>query len=598
MVRSDLSCSGVAFTLEPETGFRNVIVINSVWGLGENIVQGTVTPDEFQVFKTTLKQGKEAILSKRIGGKEKTLTYGASGEGLINLDTPDDKKNILVLNDKEITELAHWCLSIEEHYGMPMDIEWAKDGIDSLLYIVQARPETVHARQDIGVFKEYRLTSKGTELSRGIAVGSGVAAGKARILKSPGEAHLLQRGEILVTETTNPDWDPILKKAAAIVTNRGGRTSHAAIVARESGALAVVGCHHATEQIADGMEVTVSCAEGKTGRVYAGKQHWEAHEINLHNLQMPRTDPMLILGDPDKAYRYAAFPNRGVGLLRLEFIINHSIGIHPMALVKFDKVSRPETKEKIEKLTQGYSNKPSYFIDKLSQAVATIAAAFHPKPVIVRMSDFKSNEYANLIGGTDFEPIEENPMIGFRGASRYYHERYREGFKLECLAMKRVREDMGLDNVKLMIPFCRTLEEGRKVIDLMGEYGLKRGEKGLEVYVMAEIPSNVLLAEEFAEIFDGFSIGSNDLTQLTLGVDRDSALLADQFNENNPAVLKMIASVIRIAHSKGVKIGLCGQAPSDDPAFAKFLIEECIDSISFNPDALIAGIRNMVEAEK
>jgi pyruvate,water dikinase len=447
------------------------------------------------------------------------------------------------------------------------------------------------------VFKEYQLTSKGTELTRGIAVGSGIASGKARILHSPSESHRLQRGEILVTETTNPDWDPILKKAAAIVTNRGGRTSHAAIVARESGALAVVGCNHATDAITDGMDITVSCAEGKTGRVYAGKLEWEEHDIDVRNLQMPRTDPMLILGDPDKAYRYAAFPSRGVGLLRLEFIINHSIGIHPMALVNFDKVIDESARKQIERLTAGYTEKSAFFIDRLSQAVGTIAAAFHPRPVIVRMSDFKSNEYANLLGGTDFEPEEENPMIGFRGASRYSHERYREGFRLECLAMKRVREDMGLDNVKLMIPFCRTLEEGRKVIDLMAAYGLKRGENGLEIYVMAEVPSNVLLAEQFADIFDGFSIGSNDLTQLTLGLDRDSALLADQFSESNPAVLKMIASVIQSARAKGVKIGLCGQAPSDDPAFAQFLIEQGIDSISFNPDALINGIKNMVEAE-
>jgi pyruvate,water dikinase len=598
MVRSDLSASGVAFTLEPETGFRNVIVINGVWGLGENIVQGTVTPDEFQVFKTTLKQRKDAILMKRLGSKEKTMVYGKDGEGLLNMETEEVKRNSLVLNDSEITLLASWCLRIEEHYGMPMDIEWAKDGVDGQLYIVQARPETVHARQDISVFKEYQLTSTGTELTRGIAVGSGIASGKARLLKSPAEAHLLQEGEILVTETTNPDWDPILKKAAAIVTNRGGRTSHAAIVARELGALAVVGCHHATDMIHDGMEITVSCAEGKTGRIYAGKLAWQEHAIDLHQLTMPVTDPMLILGDPDKAYRYAAFPNRGVGLLRLEFIINHSIGIHPMALVHFDRVSQRAARQAIESLTRGYSDKPAYFIDKLSQAVATIAAAFYPKPVIVRMSDFKSNEYANLVGGTDFEPVEENPMIGFRGASRYYHERYREGFRLECMAMKRVREDMGLNNVKLMIPFCRTVEEGKKVIDLMAEYGLKRGVDGLEIYVMAEVPSNVLLAEEFARIFDGFSIGSNDLTQLTLGVDRDSAFLAEQFNENNPAVLKMIAGVIRTAHAKGVKIGLCGQGPSDDPAFARFLILQGINSISFNPDALVKGISNMVLAEE
>lgn len=599
MVRSDLSSAGVIFTLEPESGFKDVIVISGVWGLGENIVQGAVTPDEFHVFKTTLQQNKNAIISKKLGTKAKTMVYSTTDKSsIVNTDTPEEKRKQWVLNDEEITQLASWSYTIEQHYKMPMDIEWAKDGITGKLFIVQARPETVHSKKDPYLKTEYIVKDKGIVLSKGNAIGSGIASGKARIIMSSADADKLQEGEVLVTDITNPDWDPILKKAAAIITNKGGRTSHAAIVAREVGAVAVVGTGDATEKIKDGMIVTVSCAQGKTGFVYEGKLNWTEQNLDFKNMTMPETQPMMILGDPEKAYGYSFYPNKGIGLMRLEFIINGAIKIHPMALVNYPNLKDNEAKKHIDEITYQYSDKKEYFIDKLSQAVGTIAAAFYPKDVIVRMSDFKTNEYANLIGGKEFEPEEENPMIGFRGASRYYNERYREGFKLECEAMKRVRNEMGLTNVKLMIPFCRTVEEGKKVVELMDSYGLKRGDNGLEVYVMAEIPSNVILAKEFSEVFDGFSIGSNDLTQLTLGLDRDSAIVSDLFDENNKAVKTMIATVIKSAKENGAKIGLCGQAPSDYPEFAQFLVEQGINSISYNPDALLKGIENMVKAEE
>lgn len=597
MVRSDLACAGISFTLEPESGFRDVVAVSGCWGLGENIVQGAITPDEFLVFKPTLRQGKYAILSKKCGTKTHTMVYGKDEQKLMNTETPVDKRLAFVLTDLEIEKIARWSVTIEEHYQCPMDIEWAKDGNSGEIFIVQARPETVHSRKDPYVMKEYLLKKDGEVLVQGSAVGSKISAGIARIIHSPMEADKLQKGEVLVTDITNPDWDPILKKASAIITNKGGRTSHAAIVAREVGANAIVGTIDATTRIKDGEMVTVYCAQGKNGVVYKGHLDWEEKEVNFHKVQMPETSPMLILGDPDKAFKYSFYPNKGIGLMRLEFIINNSICIHPMALVKFSSLKDKKVKAAIASITYQYTNKEEYFIDKLSQAVATIAAAFYPKEVIVRMSDFKTNEYANLIGGSDFEPKEENPMIGFRGASRYYNERYREGFRLECAAMRKVREEMGLANVKLMIPFCRTVEEGRRVVALMDEYGLKRGVNGLEIYVMAEIPSNVILAKEFSEVFDGFSIGSNDLTQLTLGLDRDSAIISELFDENNGAVKTMIANVIRDAHETGSKIGLCGQAPSDFPAFAKFLVECGIDSISYNPDALLKGIENMVTAE-
>ena len=600
MVRSDKACSGVGFTLEPESGFRNVVHIAGVWGLGENIVQGTVTPDEFLVFKPALKAKKKAIIQKNLG--EKSLTMIFSGNNLedtvINVITPENLKEQYVLTDDEVVLLANWALIIEEHYQKQMDFEWAKDGINGKLFIVQARPETVHSRQNSLKVHEYRLIKKGKTLITGEAIGNKIIAGIARILQSPADAYKLQKGEIVVTELTSPDWDPVLKKAAAIITDKGGRTSHASIIAREMGAPAIVGTGNATTVIKDGDMITVCCAEGKTGSVYEGRLEWKENSFDTGNIQMPvHTQPMLIVGDPEKAFELSFLPNNGVGLMRLEFIINDTVKVHPMALIKFDRINDPVIKKEIKQLTRNCQSKQQYFIDKLSQGVATIAAAFYPKDVIVRMSDFKTNEYANLLGGKDFEPIEENPMIGFRGASRYYNTLYRDGFNLECEAMKVVRNEMGLTNVKLMIPFCRTVEEGKKVVAVMQENGLIQGDNGLEIYVMAEIPSNVIQAEDFAEIFDGFSIGSNDLTQLTLGIDRDSAIIADLFSEQNKSAKTMIAMVIEKAKKSGKKIGLCGQAPSDYPEFAQFLVEQGINSISFNPDALLKGIENICKAE-
>ncbi|MGV3504550.1 MAG: phosphoenolpyruvate synthase [Adhaeribacter sp.] len=599
MVRADLASSGVCFTLDPESGFEEVVLVTGSWGLGENIVQGAVNPDEFYVFKPTLAQGKQAIISKKMGSKALTLVYGPGQGGLVNLDTPAGKQNQFVLSDAEITELAQWSVSIEAHYGRHMDIEWAKDGETNQMFIVQARPETVRSQEKKALkLHTYTLQEEGPLLVRGKGIGERIVTGVARLLRSPADSDLLQPGEILVTDITNPDWDPILKKVSAIVTNKGGRTSHAAIVAREIGALAVVGTGTATETIHDGQQLTISCADGQNGLVYAGKLAWQTEELDFSDLPMPQTQPMLIIGDPDKAFQLASYPNAGVGLMRLEFIINSAIRIHPMALVKFHELPDDPDKAEIEALTHQHPDKEEYFIGRLAQAVATIAAAFYPKEVIVRLSDFKTNEYANLLGGKNFEPREENPMLGFRGASRYYNPRYREGFGLECKALKRVRDDMGLDNVKLMIPFCRTPEEGRLVLEIMESYGLRRGQNGLQVYVMAEIPSNVVLAADFARLFDGFSIGSNDLTQLTLGIDRDSAIISDLFDENNAATRLLISMVIQEAKKHDRKIGLCGQAPSDLPDFARFLVEQGIDSISFNPDAFLKGVRNIAEAEK
>ncbi len=598
MVRSDKASSGVAFTLEPESGFRDIIHISGVWGLGENIVQGTVTPDEFFVFKPTLLQGKNAIVQKKLGEKAKTMIYGNDETNpVINIATGKEKQEQFVLTNEEVTRIALWAMIIEDHYKKPMDLEWAKDGITNEIFIIQARPETVHSQKNPLVIKEYQLLNKGNSLVEGEAIGSKIATGIARILQSPQEAGKLNPGEIVVTDLTSPDWDPILKNAAAIITNKGGRTSHASIVARELGVPAVVGCGNATEKITDGEMITVSCCEGKTGFIYEGKLNFKETELDFSKIKKPEgTEVMLIAGDPDKAFALSFYPNDGVGLMRIEFIITHAIQIHPMALVKYKELKDDTAKQKIEQLTHHYPDKEKYFVEKLAEGVATIAAAFYPKDVIVRMSDFKTNEYANLIGGKEFEPKEENPMIGFRGASRYYHELYREGFRLECEAIRRVRDEMGLVNVKVMIPFCRTIEEGNKVIAVMKRYGLEQGVNDLEIYVMAEIPSNVLLAGKFAQIFDGFSIGSNDLTQLTLGIDRDSAIISNLFSEQNEAAKEMIATMILKAKDAGVKIGLCGQAPSDFPEFAQFLIEQGIDSISFNPDALLKGIENINKA--
>jgi pyruvate,water dikinase len=605
MVRSDKASSGVAFTIDPDSGFQNAIIINSGWGLGENIVQGRVTPDEWMVFKPTLFTEKlNPILKSRYGRKEFTMVYVENTEGLsaektiVNVETSLENQNIFSLTNTEVIQLAQWCYKIEQHYGKAMDIEWAKDGLNNQLYIVQARPETVHGKEKKKVREIFTLKEKGKLLATGIALGDKIATGKARIIFNPQDGDQLQKGEILVTDITNPDWDPVLKKAAAIITNKGGRTSHAAIVARELGTVAVVGCGNATDTIKNGQEITVSCAEGKEGIVYDGILKWDISEQDYSHLPMPETAPMFILADPDRAFEMRNYPNKGVGLLRLEFAISNSICIHPLALIEPEKITDEKTKTEIHALTKDYVDGKRYFIDKLAEVVSTVAAAFYPKDVIVRMSDFKSNEYANLIGGKYFEPQEENPMIGLRGASRYYSDFYRKGFVLECEAMKKVRNEMGMSNVKLMIPFCRTIEEGEKVIAEMATNGLTQKENGLEIYVMIEIPSNVLLADEFAKLFDGFSIGSNDLTQLTLGLDRDSALVSYLFNEENPAVKGLISETIRAAKRNDIKVGLCGQAPSDIPAYAKFLVDEGIDSISFNPDALIKGIENILEAEK
>ncbi len=605
MVRSDKASSGVAFTIDPDSGFKNAIIINSCWGLGENIVQGRVTPDEWIVFKPTLFNSQfNPVLKKLCGRKEFTMVYIEKSEDvsaektIVNIDTSSEMQKEYSLTNKEVIQLAQWCAKIENHYGKAMDIEWAKDGLNQQLFIVQARPETVHGKERKQVREIFTLKEKGKLLTKGIALGDKIATGKARIILSPHEGEKLKKGEILITDITNPDWDPVLKKAAAIITNKGGRTSHAAIVARELGTVAVVGCGNATEIIKDGQEITVSCAEGKEGNIYEGTLKWDIKEQDFTLLPKPVTAPMFILADPDRAFEMSNYPNKGVGLLRLEFAISNSIKIHPLALVEPAKVVDEKIIDEIRDITFGYDDGKLYFIDKLAEAVSMVAAAFYPNDVIVRMSDFKSNEYANLIGGKYFEPKEENPMIGLRGASRYYSEFYRKGFALECEAMIKVRSQMGMSNVKLMIPFCRTVEEGEKVIAEMAANGLKQSENGLEIYVMIEIPSNVLLADEFAKIFDGFSIGSNDLTQLTLGLDRDSALVSYLFNEENPAVKGLIRETIRSAKRNNIKVGLCGQAPSDLPAFAKFLVEEGIDSISFNPDALIKGIENIVEAEK
>lgn len=592
MIRADLACSGIGFTLEPESGFRDVIHLAGTWGLGENIVQGLVNPDEFLIFKPALKKGLRSIIQRSLGSKATMMVYGENGT--ITRETPTEQSNHFILEDAEIRQLAIWAMEIESHYKRPMDLEWAKDGIDHRLYIIQARPETVHSRHNPLQLTSYTIGKKDKPIVNGQAIGGKIVCGPARILSSPLDSDKLHPGDILVTDATSPDWDPILKKVAGIITNKGGRTSHASIVARELGVPAIVGTGNATELIADGEWITLSCAEGKQGHAYAGKLEWTEKVSNLTKVNLPDTPRVqLIVAEPDRAFELSFYPNHGVGLMRLEFIISNYVKVHPMALAQFDKVPDGPDRQKIMQLTGTFPSTEAYFIQRLSEGVATIAAAFYPKEVIVRMSDFKSNEYRNLIGGETFELVEENPMIGFRGASRYYHERYREGFRLECEAMKVVRNEMGFTNVKLMIPFCRTPEEGRKVIQLMKEFGLEQSLNGLEIFVMAEIPSNILQAEEFAEIFDGFSIGSNDLTQLTLGVDRDSALIADLFDEQNSSSKQLIAMMIGKARSLHKKIGICGQAPSDSKEFAQFLVQQRIDSISFNADAILKGLENI-----
>jgi pyruvate,water dikinase len=605
MVRSDLATSGVMFTIDTETGFSDVVFITASYGLGENIVQGSVSPDEYYVFKPTYIKGFKSIIRKNLGDKSIKMVYGIGDSKVLtrNVTVPEVDRRRFCITDDEILTLADYAIKIEDHYSektvepRPMDIEWAKDGITGELFIVQARPETVESQKSMDILETYYLDKKGEILAIGKGVGEKIASGKARIIHDTDHLSSFKPGEILVSDSTNPDWEPVMKTAAAIISNRGGRTCHAAIVSRELGIPAVVGAGDATEKIHTGQEVTISCAEGDQGIVYEGILPFHVEKLSLKDLRRPKTEIMMNLGNPEQAFSFSKIPNDGVGLARMEFIINSYIKVHPMALVHPEKITDEVEKSQLDKLTSGYQDKKEYFVEKLAHGVGTIAAAFYPKPVIVRMSDFKTNEYAHLIGGLYFEPVEENPMLGFRGASRYYNERYREGFALECRAMKRVREEMGLSNLIIMIPFCRRLEESERVLDEMAKNDLKRGENGLQVYIMCEIPNNVILIDEFSKLFDGFSIGSNDLTQLVLGVDRDSALVAHDFDERDPGVMKMISMAIRGARKNHRHIGLCGQAPSDYPEFAEFLMKEGINSMSLNPDSIMKVTLDIVAAE-
>lgn len=603
MVRSDQACSGVMFTLDTESGFRDVVVINGAWGLGEAIVQGMATPDEWIVFKPTLATGARPIVSRHLGTKEVKMVYGLDGKGTRTRDVVDAQRQRFCLSDYEVLQLAQWACLIEEHYSnlagrpTPMDLEWAKDGNTGELFILQARPETVHATNHESYIETHKLIGEhGEPLVSGIAVGERISQGQVHVLSDPDRLTEFKEGAVLVTSMTDPAWEPIMKKAAAIVTDRGGRTCHSAIVSRELGLPCIVGTGNATQMLQSGMDVTVCCAEGARGSVYDGLIDFAVEKRVVGKENRPRTKVMMNVGDPDHAFALAALPNDGVGLARLEFIINNHIGVHPMALVRYPHLQNPEVVREIERRI-GEEDPRDFFVRRLAEGIGRIGAAFYPNPVIVRMSDFKSNEYAMLVGGQEFEPTEENPMLGFRGASRYYDERYREGFQLECQALQRVREGMGLRNVKAMIPFCRTVEEGRRVIELMAEYGLKQGEHDLEIYAMCELPANVVFADEFLRIFDGYSIGSNDLTQLTLGLDRDSEMVAHLFDERDGAVEKMVAMAIDAAHRAGKKIGICGQAPSDYPEFARFLVEKGISSISLNPDTVIQTTQLILEVE-
>ena len=606
MVRSDIGASGVIFSIDTESGFKDAVLITSSYGLGETVVQGTVNPDEFYVFKPTLRQGFRPIVQKKLGTKEIKMIYSRK-KGLESTEikpVPRAQRDVFSISDDEIITLAQWACIIEDHYSAeagyfkPMDIEWGRDGVTGELFILQARPETVQSQKDANVLESYVLLEQRKPLVTGTAVGSKIGSGRVNVIHSVADIKNFRKGEVLVTDMTDPDWEPIMKIAAAIVTNKGGRTCHAAIVSRELGVPCIVGTGRGTEALKKSVEATVSCAEGETGNVYDGLLKYDVRRVNLQNLQRPRTKIMMNVGNPENAFDIANIPNDGVGLARLEFIINQYVRIHPMALVQFEKVKDRKVRREIEALTKGYENRTDFFVDKLAQGIAKIAAAFYPNDVITRMSDFKSNEYANLIGGKYFEPVEENPMIGWRGASRYYDDKYRDGFALECRAIKKVRGEMGLKNVKPMIPFCRTVEEGRRVIEVMRDNGIVQGEDGLEIYMMVEIPSNVILVEEFAKIFDGFSIGSNDLTQLTLGLDRDSAQVSHIFNERNQAVLTLVRDVITKARKLGKKIGICGQAPSDYPEFARFIVECGIDSMSLNADTVIKTTLDIIETEK
>lgn len=606
MVRSDMSTSGVIFTIDTETGFKDVVFITACYGLGENIVQGAVNPDEYYVFKPTYREGHKSIIRKNLGEKRIKMIYGRGGSKTLtrNVEVPEADRRRFCLNDDDILKLTGYAITIEDHYSKkagkirPMDIEWAKDGISGELFILQARPETVQSAKSADYLETWYLEGKGPVLAKGRSIGERIGKGAARVIKDVSQLSTFKPGEILISDTTSPDWEPVMKTASAIVTNKGGRTCHAAIVSRELGIPAVVGTTDATEKNKTGQEVTVSCVEGDDGVVYQGLLDFHVEKIDLSNLKRPKTKIMMNLGNPDQAFSFSMIPNDGVGLARMEFIINDYIQVHPMALVHPEKVTDAAVMEKIDHLTYGYEHKEEYFVEKLAQGVGTIAAAFYPKPVIVRMSDFKTNEYASLVGGQYFEPKEDNPMIGFRGASRYYDDKYREGFALECRAMKKVREEMGLTNLILMIPFCRRVIEAEKVMEEMAKNGLKRGENGLEVYVMCEIPNNVLMVDEFSKVFDGFSIGSNDLTQLTLGVDRDSSLVAHDFDERDPGVLKILSQAIQGAKRNNRHSGICGQAPSDYPEIAEFLVKEKIDSMSLNPDSVMKITLTVLDMEK
>ena len=605
MVRSDLACSGVMFSIDTESGFKDAVYITGAYGLGENVVQGAVNPDQFYVFKPTLKKGFKSIVEKKVGSKDKRLVYGTKG----TVQKPVTKKDQqqFVINEDEILKLATWACIIEEHYNKPMDIEWAKDGKTSELFIVQARPETVHSQKDMAVMRTYVLEEKGNLLVEGEGVGTKIGQGEVNIIVSAKDIAKFQKGQVLVTDMTDPDWEPIMKIAGAIVTNRGGRTCHAAIISRELGIPCVIGTGDGTSKIKNGSKVTIDCSEG-VGRIYDGLLKYRVDELKLDSLPPTKTKIMMNVGVPDKAFKEGQIPNDGIGLAREEFIINSYIGIHPLALIDYEQLKKKAKSDpkiakvikKIDEKSSNYKDKVEFFVDNLARGIAKIAAGFYPNDVIVRMSDFKTNEYANLIGGYLYEPEESNPMIGWRGASRYYDPKYKSAFGLECRAMKKARDEMGLTNIKPMIPFCRTPEEGRKVIQTMNEFGLKQGENGLEVYVMCEIPSNVVIASQFADVFDGFSIGSNDLTQLTLGLDRDSDLVAHIFDERNDAVKSLVSQVITSAHNHQPrrKVGICGQAPSDFPEFAEFLVECGIDSISLNPDTVVKTRLKIAETEK
>jgi pyruvate,water dikinase len=595
MIRSDLGAAGVAFTIDTETGFEDVILIDGAWGLGENVVKGTITPDEYRVFKPLLDdENVRPILDRRVGPKKHKMVFAEGGRGTRNVETTEAERQALVLDDDQLLLLARWCKKIEDHYGRAMDIEWAVDGEKDELWIVQARSETVQSQKG-HVPVQFTLKERGELLSEGVAVGARIGAGKTFVLDSMKQASRFEDGGVLVASMTDPDWVPLMKRASAIVTDYGGRTSHAAIVSRELGIAAVVGTGDATKVIPDGDEVTVVCSEGEMGHVYQGRLDYEEQELDLSDVPEIDTPILLNVADPDAAMRFWRLPTKGIGLARLEFVIEHQIQVHPMALVHFDDIEDDETRSTIEKITHGWDDKTQYFVDRLASAVAKIAASQWPNPVVVRTSDFKTNEYADLVGGHAWEPREDNPMIGFRGASRYYSDRYREGFGLECEALRKVRDEIGLTNVVVMIPFCRTLEEADRVLDVMADFGLKRGENGLKIYVMAEIPSNVILAREFAERFDAFSIGSNDLTQLVLGIDRDNGFLADIFDERDPAVKRAIEDLVRVAHESDTPVGICGQAPSDHPDFAEFLVDIGIDSMSLNPDSVIDVVRRIAE---